>query len=542
MQDKCESKGCAWKVTDDPSDCEMTTTATPGCCRGFSYKAQAKCVGLNDVIGCERMDCEWVQTDDPDDCEMTTTPPGCCRGSSYKAQPKCEGLSDQMGCERMSCEWVHTDDPRDCVITTSSTTETPGCCKGDSAKSNPMCNARLTRAQCDKSSSCHFIENGDVDVECAVDSTTILPGCCYGNPDSAYSKRWMDTCTGYFTERECTKMSDSEGTPRCAWEPLGDYMDCAMSWPTTTTTTIAPGCCRGFSFKAQAKCQMAMEQGKCEDKGCEWVQTEDPDDCVLTTTSTTTTTETPGCCAGDSVRTTERCNKMEGREKCERSSSCHFVPNGDLERDCSFDELTTSIEPGCCYGNPDAAYSKRWMESCTAFYTERDCLLLTNGDGDNRCHWEPLGEGYDCEQLWPTTTSTTVKPGCCRGFSYKAQAKCEGLSDQMGCERKDCEWVETDDPSVCEMTTTSTSSTSTTSSPPGCCKADSARHQGLCAMKLTSSKCDRSSSCHWLESEDPSACDFEETTTLTPGCCYGYPDAAYSKRWMESCKAFFTRW
>merc|ERR1719216_7996 len=160
MQDKCESKGCAWKVTDDPSDCEMTTTATPGCCRGFSYKAQAKCVGLTDVIGCERMSCEWVETDDPTDCEMTTTPPGCCKGSSYKAQPKCEGLSDQLGCERMDCEWVHTDDPRDCVLTTTSTsttTETPGCCKGLERKNAQMCidlGIAKGREMCDRSNKC----------------------------------------------------------------------------------------------------------------------------------------------------------------------------------------------------------------------------------------------------------------------------------------------------------------------------------------------------------------------------------------------------
>ena len=41
-----------------------------------------------------------------------------------------------------------------------------------------------------------------------------------------------------------------------------------------------------------------------------------------------------------------------------------------------------STQPGCCYGNPDAGHaacSKKWIESCTAFYTERDGLLLTNG-------------------------------------------------------------------------------------------------------------------------------------------------------------------
>merc|ERR1719486_316533 len=174
---------------------------------------------------------------------------------------------------------------------------------------------------------------------------------------------------------------------------------------------------------------------------CEWVETSDPSDCVLTTTSTSTTTEEPGCCAGNNARTNSICNAKPSKDKCERSSNCHFVAGEDA--DCS---PTTTEEPGCCYGNPDAAYSSRWMEACTAFYTERDCMLLTNGDGDARCAWEAKGDEYDCSQLWPTTTTTTLAPGCCRGSSYKAQAKCLGLEDQVGCERKDCEWLETDDP------------------------------------------------------------------------------------------------
>merc|ERR1712013_324999 len=355
----------------------------------------------------------------------------------------------------------------------------------------------------------------------------------------AYNKKWQDTCTGYFTERDCIKLTDSEGAARCAWEPLGEYMDCEMLWPTTTTTTEEPGCCKGSSYKAQAKCLPLMDEMGCARKGCEWIVTDDFDDCVLTTTTTTTTTTTeePGCCKGDSARTNERCNKMEGREKCERSSSCHFLSGGDVDVDCVVDSTTN--EPGCCYGNPDAAYSKRWMESCTAFYTERDCLLLTDSEGAFRCAWEALGEGYDCAQLWPTTTTWGEEPGCCRGYSYKAQAKCVGLEDAIACARKDCEWILTDDASDCELTTTSTTTTTTTEAP-GCCKADSAKRQEMCDLKETASKCDRSSSCTWMAGDDPALCEHAQTTTIVPGCCYGNPDAAYSKRWMESCVEFDT--
>merc|ERR1712087_660045 len=55
-------------------------------------------------------------------------------------------------------------------------------------------------------------------------------------------------------------------------------------------------------------------------------------------------------------------------------------------------------EPGCCYGNPDIAYSKRWMEQCKTFGTELECLMLTNDDGEPRCYFEPLGEYEDCER------------------------------------------------------------------------------------------------------------------------------------------------
>merc|ERR1719486_959829 len=279
-------------------------------------------------------------------------------------------------------------------------------------------------------------------------------------------------------------------------------------------TTVEPGCCRGFSFKAQDKCVPLLDQTGCERKGCEWVVTDDYDECILTTTttSTTTTTEEPGCCKGDSPRTNDRCNKMEGRDKCERSSSCHFISGGVLEVDCVVD--STTIEPGCCYINPDAAYSKRWQDNCKTFATEAECLLLTNADGEARCVFEPLGEGYDCSQLWPTTTTTTEEPGCCRGYTYKAQPKCVGLEDQIACERKDCQWVLTED------------------------EADSEKRQDMCDLKDTQSKCDRSSSCTWLIGDDPALCEHPQTTTTAPGCCYGNPDAAYSKRWMEACTSF----
>jgi hypothetical protein len=156
-----------------------------------------------------------------------------------------------------------------------------------------------------------------------------------------------------------------------------------------------------------------------------------------------------------------KCNSIDDKDKCNARSSCLFIDFGVLEEDCTIVMTQPPEDPGCCYGNPDIAYSKRWMESCKEFGFESECLMLTNDDGEPRCTFEPLGEYEDCETVWPTTTTTTttLPPlGCCRGSSYKAQAKCFGLEDEKACVRKDCEWLLTEDPTDCVITTTSTTS------------------------------------------------------------------------------------
>merc|ERR1719361_151189 len=437
MQDKCESKGCAWEVTDDPSDCEMTTTATPGCCRGFSYKAQAKCVGLTDVIGCERMDCEWVRTEDPDDCEMTTTPPGCCRGSSYKAQPKCEGLSDQLGCERMDFEWVQTDDPRDCVITTSSTTETPGCCRAI-----PSLATMSHNENCVKRDSINLCARGSA----------------------------------------------------CEWLITDDDADCELTTTTSpSSTTPPPGCCYGDSYKSNGKCLKATEQGRCESNGCNWKETDDPRDCEMTTTSTSTTSEEEGCCKGEDFKSNQMCNQRMDRRTCERSSSCTFIVDGTIDKECKVEE---EKEPGCCYGD-----TPKTNEMCAEKEDREMC------ERSGKCEFRS-GEDADCSL--PTTTSP---PGCCRGSSYKAQPKCEGLSDQMGCERMSCEWVHTDDPRDCVLTTTSTSTTTET---PGCCKGLERKNAQMCidlGIAKGREMCDRSNKCEFIETNDAEDCEYETTTS-----------------------------
>ena len=554
---------CLFPATQPPED--------PGCCYGnpdaayskrwmdacTSYSTERECLMLTDDDGVAR--CVFEEMNEYMDCSMlwpttttTTVAPGCCRGSSYKAQAKCFGIEDQVGCERKDCDWVLTGDDSDCEITTTTssptttTTEEPGCCKADSIKREDMCLARDTREKCEKSSSCVEWISGE-DADCSFQQTTTEePGCCYGNPDAAYSKRWMDACIEYQTERECLMLTDDDGVARCVFEEMNEYMDCSALWPTTTTTTEEPGCCRGSSYKAQAKCFGIEDQVGCERKDCDWVLTDDDSDCEITTTTsspTTTTTATPGCCKGTSRTSNDACNDIEDADQCDRRSSCTFIPFGIIDIDCVFPATEPPEDPGCCYGNPDIAYSKRWMENCKTFATESECLMLENEHGEARCTFEPMGEYEDCETVWPTTTTTpTTTPsplGCCYGDSYKANGKCAMASSEDKCKAKGCNWLETEDPTECEMTTTETP---TTTVMPGCCRGESMAANDKCNSIEDNDKCNARSSCTFVNfgvlEED---CVFEATAPPEePGCCYGNPDIAYSKRWMESCKTFGT--
>merc|ERR1719347_2285207 len=392
----------------------------------------------------------------------------------------------------------YTDCPTITTTETPTTTEEAGCCKGDSHKTNTMCNKRLTHDQCERSSSCHFIKDGDVDDECAFGTTEppAEPGCCYVNPAGAYSKRWQDTCTGYFTERECLFNTDDSGETRCVFEPMNEYMDCEALWPTTTETPTEPaGCCYGDSYKANSKCARATSQSKCEDMGCSFLITDDPSDCEMTTTSTPTTTEEPGCCKADSKKREDMCLARDTREKCEKSASCVEWISGK-DADCSF-EATTTEEPGCCYINPDQAYSKKYQDTCITFGTERECLKLTDSNGKPRCVFEPMNEYGDCSMLWPTTTSSPTEPaGCCYGDSYKQNDKCAKMNhDRARCKKQGCSFLVTDDPEDCILTTTETPTTTVT---PGCCKGTSRTSNDACNAIEDPDQCDRRSSCTFI--------------------------------------------
>ena len=130
------------------------------------------------------------------------------------------------------------------------------------------------------------------------------------------------------------KLTDSDGDYRCHWEPVGEEYDCSQLWPTTTTTTVAPGCCAGSDYKSSAKCMASTEQDRCENmSNCHWIETEDGSDCMITTTTES------GCCAGKTRQSTEKCAEKEGREECERMEKCEFRSG---ETDCSWPTTTES--------------------------------------------------------------------------------------------------------------------------------------------------------------------------------------------------------
>merc|ERR1712013_633676 len=309
-----------------------------------------------------------------------------------------------------------------------------------------------------------------------------------------------------------------------------------------------PGCCYSDdSYKANGKCARATDRARCEDMGCSFLVTDDVTDCEFTTTESPTTTQIPGCCKGTSRTSNDACNDIEDADQCDRRSSCTFIAFGILEEDCQFPVTSPPEDPGCCYGNPDIAYSKRWMESCKTFGFESECLMLTNEDGEPRCTFEPLGEYEDCETVWPTTTTTTEAPGCCYGSSYKAQAKCLGL-DRAMCERKGCEFLETENEDDCILTTTetptsqskcesmgcsflvtddysdyemTTTSTPTTTTEVGCCYGEGVKENEMCGNKVGRAQCERNDACEFRSGADAD-CSYTETTdTIEPGCCYG---------------------
>jgi len=213
--------------------------------------------------------------------------------------------------------------------------------------------------------------------------------------------------------------------------------------PVTPAPTDEPGCCYNpDSYKGNDRCSQATDRERCEDMGCSFLVTDDPEDCVFTTTESVETTSTTevGCCYGDSERENAMCrNKGTTQEACERGGgNCEFREGEDA--DCTFVPTTTTEEVGCCYGLESICGDRLDSKSCARRPED--------------CEWR-VGEVGPCTIVKDTTTA---EPGCCYNpDSYKGNDKCAAMSDdQERCEKQGCTFLVTDDPDDCVFTTTET--------------------------------------------------------------------------------------
>jgi hypothetical protein len=126
------------------------------------------------------MGCSFLVTDDATDCEMTTTSTptttievGCCYGEGVKENEMCANKVGRAQCERNdACEFRSGADA-DCSYTETTDTIEPGCCYGDTAKTNAMCAEKETRDLCERSGKCEF--RSGIDADCELPTTTSEP-------------------------------------------------------------------------------------------------------------------------------------------------------------------------------------------------------------------------------------------------------------------------------------------------------------------------------------------------------------------------------
>merc|ERR1712083_1133767 len=220
-------------------------------------------------------------------------------------------------------------------------------CMGDSQYSHDRCAMSGAKDHCNRISSCYWLSTTDPD-DCVWESTSTTPpppGCCYLHASQNPTSGWHDRCVDFHKESDCTGPSDMYGNSRCEWAVAPDGYDCENFWPTTT--------------------------------------------------------EESGCCASDSEQAYERCSGSMGKWECNAMSSCHWVQGDDA--DCTWVPPTDPPPgPGCCTICASQDVNGPWLETCTNYWNEEDCMTPIDGDGVNRCSWTPTAEDVDCTILWPT--------------------------------------------------------------------------------------------------------------------------------------------
>merc|ERR1719447_630891 len=457
----------AWP-TPSPSD-------EAGCCYGATPSTNSFCAGLDgNANGCEAAaSCEFIVTDDPDTCRLTTTtappaptydPEGCCTGYSARTFSFCSGYTNGDRCEAAGvCSWIPTNDPEECQPPTdppsftnppAPTTGNEGCCTGNSPRTWSYCGTIEEELICVMADECTWHETDDPDSEqCQPPTTDPTPsptprptpdtnGCCSG---TAYDPNTWTFCAGIDNDVAC------EAAAVCDWN-AGDDADCTPpTSPPSETQPPAPthseGCCYGDGPYASF-CYSLDERPCTGAPNCEWMVTDDPEECKpTTTTAPPAPTYGQGCCTGYSPRTFSFCNAFDDGDDCEAAGVCSWIETNDPD-ECQPPTTTTAppaptFDPvGCCAGN-----SPRTWSFCTGI---DEVLMCMEAD---ECSW--IAGDPDAPECIPPTPEPTPPPapttpwptptpeeGCCVGHSPQSWTYCSAIDDQTMCDRAgQCDWL-----------------------------------------------------------------------------------------------------
>ena len=155
------------------------------------------------------------------------------------------------------------------------------------------------------------------------------------------SGRWSEMCTGYWSQDECLRPTDENGSTRCQWTPAPDDFDCSQLWPTDAPEA--------------------------------------------------------GCCAGNTQYSVGMCHEYDSSVSCETMASCHWLI-GEYA-DCTWTGSTTTgspVQSGCCTLSDSQDPGSGWAERCPDFWTEHDCIAPMDGFGQHRCGWMDTDPYFDC--------------------------------------------------------------------------------------------------------------------------------------------------
>ena len=212
--------------------------------------------------------------------------------------------------------------------------------------------------------------------------------------------------------------------------------DCEpLTEPPTTTMPPAPthvgtGCCYGDD-PFNASCFSLKEERSCDSAAnCDWIPTEDVDECLETTTTMPPAPihSSDGCCSGYSAQTSSYCNNFDAADQCESAGVCSWIDGGD-DDDCTFTPpppttlppvltMTTTEVEGCC------ADECSWIEGDD---DSPECAPPTHSptmDTTGNPTMEPTLQITDSPKMEPTTPA----PGFCFGDSRSTHF----VPDSMG--------------------------------------------------------------------------------------------------------------